>query len=173
MSILNHNIYDNVRTRVIVLHKDCILLLSPESESDGWTPPGGGLEPGESLADCAAREVLEETGIAVHVFRIAFLREWVVPRYYTLPGEEGVGFGLEVFLYASPATTEIEPRLEAPGASMPLWVPLKDVPELPLWPKELKALASALLSGEIPQGVPSFVSQLESPWAKPVAITLA
>ncbi len=24
MSILNHNIYDNVRTRVIVLHNDCI-----------------------------------------------------------------------------------------------------------------------------------------------------
>src|SRR5262249_34697188 len=112
-------------------------------------------------------------GIAVHASRIAFLREWVVPRYCTLPDEEGVGYGLEVFLYAFPATTEIEPRLEAPGALMPHWIPLKDVPELPLWPKELKALASALLFGEIPQGVPSFVSQLESPWAQPQAIAFA
>jgi len=170
MSILNHNIYENIRTRVIVLHNDCILLLSPRDEVDGWELPGGGLEPHESLADCAAREVLEETGIAVHVSRIAFLREWVVPRYCSLPGEEGVGYGLHVFLYASPATTDIEPRLEASGAQVPHWIPLKDVPGLPLWPKELKALASALLSGEIPQGVPSFISQLESPWAEPQAI---
>lgn len=30
-----------------------------------WSAPGGRLEPGETLADCCRREVLEETGITI------------------------------------------------------------------------------------------------------------
>jgi 8-oxo-dGTP diphosphatase len=32
-----------------------------------WEPPGGGIEPGESEADAAVREVLEETGMRATV----------------------------------------------------------------------------------------------------------
>lgn len=98
MSILSHNIYDNVRTRVIVTHDGAILLLPGVIDGKKiWGPPGGGIEPHESLAECAAREVREETGIAVDVWRIAFLREWVVPAHCTLPeAGDGVGFGIEV-----------------------------------------------------------------------------
>lgn len=43
-----------------------------------WSIPGGHLRPGETLAECAAREVQEETGVAVRI--IGFLgiaeREW-------------------------------------------------------------------------------------------------
>ena len=51
MSIFNHLIYDNVRTRVIVTYEGSILLLPPREPSSGWLLPGGGLEPKESLAD--------------------------------------------------------------------------------------------------------------------------
>lgn len=34
-----------------------------------WQFPGGHLEPGESVTDCAYREVLEETGLQVTQFR--------------------------------------------------------------------------------------------------------
>ena len=35
----------------------------------GWTFPGGHLEYGESMTQCAARELLEETGLCVKTLR--------------------------------------------------------------------------------------------------------
>src|SRR5579859_1044402 len=91
MSILSHNIYENIRTRVVVAYAGKLLLLAPIEVGAGWQLPGGGLEPNESLAECGEREVYEETGIQVKVTAIAFLREWVVPKYCVLRGQDGVG----------------------------------------------------------------------------------
>ena len=172
MSIFSHNIYDNIRTRVIVIHNHSLLLLPPVDPTSAWRLPGGGLEPHESLADCAVREVYEETGLTVSIHSIAFLREWVVPTYCPLPdAAERVGYGMEVYLYASPQLPLTPLRPEGSTEPTPCWVALTDVPALPLWPKELKALATELGSGARVRGVPSFVSQLEHPLAVPAAIT--
>ncbi|MDQ3095476.1 MAG: NUDIX domain-containing protein [Actinomycetota bacterium] len=43
-----------------------VLLLRWRDPSDGhvlWEPPGGGIEPGESVTDAALREWVEETGL--------------------------------------------------------------------------------------------------------------
>jgi hypothetical protein len=48
---------------------------------------------------------------------------------------------------------------------VPRWVPLDDVPALPLWPKQLKWLCRRLLAETSPSGIHSFVSDFESPWA--------
>jgi ADP-ribose pyrophosphatase YjhB (NUDIX family) len=168
MSIFNHNIYDNIRTRVIVLHEGCILLHPPQEEGSAWRLPGGGLVPQESLAECASREVFEETGIRTHISGVAFLREWVVPRYCAVPnGREEVGFGLEVYFYGHPISKPSEPRPERADTPAACWIRVEEIPNLPLWPKEVKALASTLLSGATVYGVPSFVSQFESPWEMP------
>ena len=47
-----------------------------------WVPPGGGVERGESLLECARRETLEETGLRVVLGRIVYVREFVEPGYH-------------------------------------------------------------------------------------------
>lgn len=70
----------SIRTRVLVLSEGQILLIPASGAADlVWRLPGEGLEPHESLSECAEREILEETGIRVRAGKIAFLREWVVP----------------------------------------------------------------------------------------------
>lgn len=81
----------------VLVMKDGKLLLGKRKGSHGageYASPGGHLEHGESFAACAAREVMEETGIVIgeprflrimnvmdyapkHYVDIAFVAEWV------------------------------------------------------------------------------------------------
>lgn len=70
----------HIKTRVAcrgIVIKDGKLLVSLEEISDYWLLPGGGLENGETLAECCAREIEEETGYVVEV-----LKEFLVMNEY-------------------------------------------------------------------------------------------
>ena len=46
-----------------------LVLRGHEPQTGRWSIPGGHVEPGETDAEAAAREVLEETGLTVRVVR--------------------------------------------------------------------------------------------------------
>ncbi len=52
----------------------------PEFEGDwAWTPPSGARQPGEDIVECARRELSEETGLCLDMWRTnAGDRDWVV-----------------------------------------------------------------------------------------------
>jgi len=67
--------------RAAILHRERLLLVNayPGTRSDLWCLPGGGVEPGASLPDNLAREVLEETGLAVLIGAPILINEFHDP----------------------------------------------------------------------------------------------
>ncbi len=59
----------NIRVYGIAIRNGKILLSEEQGKHHFTKFPGGGLEPGEGIADCLQREILEETGIRIRSFR--------------------------------------------------------------------------------------------------------
>ena len=70
----------DLRCSAIVFRDDTVLLVHrSRNGTDDWVLPGGTPCPGESMAACARRETLEETGLSVDPARVAFVLEALGP----------------------------------------------------------------------------------------------
>jgi ADP-ribose pyrophosphatase YjhB (NUDIX family) len=54
----------------IVADEEGRLLLHRRSDNERWALPGGAMDIGETIAQCAQREVKEETGLTVKAYRV-------------------------------------------------------------------------------------------------------
>jgi len=65
---------------VVVRHGDRFLLVQERKHGQRWYLPAGRAEPGESLAEAAARETLEESGVKVRLTGVLRVEHSPSPR---------------------------------------------------------------------------------------------
>jgi 8-oxo-dGTP pyrophosphatase MutT (NUDIX family) len=81
----------------VAIVDDGRILLVQRADDGTWCIPGGHLEPGESLAECARRECLEETGWSVTLGALLGVYSDPVQQTHTYPSGRRVQFIGAVF----------------------------------------------------------------------------
>jgi 8-oxo-dGTP diphosphatase len=79
MNLASNNSFLRLGVQSVIVDDDGHVLLSRRGDLDIWNLPGGRVDSGETLREAAAREVLEETGLAVHLERavgLYYLEGW-------------------------------------------------------------------------------------------------
>lgn len=68
-----------VRVGVVVEREGRLLVVGHEKAEEGryWVLPGGRLEPGETVPECAEREIAEETGLASRFGEVLYVSEFL------------------------------------------------------------------------------------------------
>ena len=67
-------------TNLCLIHRGDLLLLQNRKKSDwqGYTLPGGHIEPGESIVESVIREMREETGLTVRNPRLCGVKQFPI-----------------------------------------------------------------------------------------------
>jgi 8-oxo-dGTP diphosphatase len=137
-----------------LVERDGALLLARHEKPDRepyWVLPGGRLEPGETIPECAERELLEETGLEGRFAGVLYVSEFIAEGRHTVDitarveapdGEARLGSDPEVEEGSEPTLRELR------------WVKcgeLEEIELLPGWIKEklLEDAARGWPAGEV------------------------
>ncbi len=117
------------RAAVILIEDGKIALVERHRQGQHYFVfPGGHIERGETPEQAALRETEEELGLQVRIRRLAAEIWWNgSPQYYYLVEVIGGRFG-------TGTGEEMSHPKPVKGTYQPTWMPLKDLPQIPLMP---------------------------------------
>ncbi len=126
--------------RAVIVRDGAVALIERNrAERHYFVVPGGGVEPGETAREAAAREAWEDLGLRVEVgalvAEVPF--EDDVQQFFLatiVGGTFGGGRGREMTGGSGPMT----------GTYRPVWVPIDDLPRLPVLPAAIAGVIDAL-----------------------------
>ncbi len=127
-----------VRVAAVVERKGALLLVRHQKPDRDpyWVLPGGRLEPGETIPECASRELAEETGLTARFSGILYVSEFLREGRHTIDvvarmaleneGEASLGSDPEVAPGNEPTLAELR------------WVSVEELQEIELLPASIK-----------------------------------
>ncbi len=123
-----------IRVGVVLLQDERVLLVRMHRDSgDIFVLPGGGLEFGEGIYECAVREVKEETNLAIAVKKILYLKDLCTEKDHAL----------EIVLLGKILRGKVEKGFDPEEKGKNVlkevkWISLKELSKLNFHPKQLK-----------------------------------
>jgi ADP-ribose pyrophosphatase YjhB (NUDIX family) len=108
----------------IIVYAGRILLVTTKC-SGRYSPPGGGVDIGETLEEALRREVKEETGLEIEVERFAFFDE----RFFYYDPLDEAFHSFNFFFVCKPTTLDLvdDDRVDDLEAEEPRWTKLNSV----------------------------------------------
>lgn len=103
-----HPIADLYVAAVVIRDEDGRVLVVRKSGTDRYMLPGGKIEPGESPADTAVRELREEVGLTLDPARLTVLGDWTAPA----ANEPGLAVHGHVFAHPWVAGAHVNAEIE-------------------------------------------------------------
>jgi len=151
----------NVRSTVkaIVLHEGKVLLNRCRDANNGeyFSFPGGGQDQFETMAEAIHRECLEETGYSVETVRFAALMEEICLDPFIRERYLQYAHKMLHFFVCRLTTTERAEPTETDDLQIAIeWVPVEDVLQINLLPKEVRAVFPQLIT----EGTPLFLGSV-------------
>ncbi|KQC11060.1 MAG: hypothetical protein APR62_10675 [Smithella sp. SDB] len=121
---------------IIIKNRKVLLVKRGVEPSKGlWAIPGGTLKLGESMRECAAREILEETGIMIKVRDCVYVFDFI-----ERDSKRKIKFHFVIVDFAADFVSGV-PR-GADDALEARWISRKDLRELPVAVNTINALKS-------------------------------